>query len=94
MSQPIELPGTFTNVRLADLWQYLKICKELIELAKTEEEKKYFQGWHDCMSALLGDLTSRPTIKLEPNFAYKFEDFRMEDRLLEVEDENNDEMGL
>lgn len=90
----IDLPRTFTNVRLDHLWVYLKICNELKELAETSDELVYFQGWHDCMSALLGDLTNKPTTKLRKDLAYKFEDFRMEDRLLAEEDEINDRDGL
>lgn len=79
---------------LAALWVYLKICDELKELARTAEERSYWEGWHDCMSSLLGDLTQKPTKKLDKSNADKFEDFRMEDRLAELADEINDRDGM
>lgn len=89
----LELPKEFKNVPLGHLWEYLKIANELKELAETADEKKYWTGWHDCMANLLGDLTSRPVIKTEQELARLFEDFRMEDQLIQMEEDYREENG-
>lgn len=76
-----KLPRKFVDIPLDELWQYLKVTDELIALADDPQEIRYFVGWHDCMAALLSDLTFSPTKKLYPALADKFTDFRMEDNI-------------
>lgn len=88
----MKLPKEFTDISLATLWEFCEISKELTELAETAEERKYWVGWYDCMAHLFSDLTNRHTTKLDPLWE-KFENFRMEDRLLKLEREQQEERG-
>lgn len=83
----LKLPKRFTDVQLADLWEYVKIADELSELHAETVDKLYWDGWHDCMASLFGDLTHQPTITRRTELARTFENFRMEDRLLRMEQE-------
>jgi hypothetical protein len=101
----MRLPKVFADVKLGDLWEYLKVCsdilrnqdaidKDLKEINFQPDSKSYWAGWRDCMSTLLGDLTGRPTKKLDPELAEKFENYRMEDKLAELAEEIKRENGL
>jgi hypothetical protein len=86
----LKLPRRFVDVELADLFEYTLIADELSELNADTEGKAYYDGMHDCMAMLFGDLTHQPTITRCTELARIFENFRMENRLLRMEQEINE----
>lgn len=83
----VKLPKKFIDVPLGDLWSYVRIGDELSELHSDFEDKAYWDGWHDCIAQLLGDLTHVPTITRRTELARTFVNFQMEEKLLQMEEE-------
>lgn len=75
------------------LWSYARITKELMVLADDPNEQSYWAGWYDSICSLLGDLTHTTTLKIRKELADKFEDFRMEDEIMKIENELKDQNG-
>lgn len=86
----LKLPKRFTDIALADLFEFTLIADELSELHTDIEDKAYFDGMHDMMAMLFGHLTGQPTITRRTELARTLENFRIENQLLRMEQEMNE----
>lgn len=101
----ISLPKEFKDVPLAHLWEMLKVCKELKELAASAEDKAWCDGFYNFGSILLGDLTNKHTRDVATDtgtgtsignqaMSDIYKDFIMENRLLALGDEIKENGGF
>lgn len=90
MGKGLNVPPVFKDVPVTYVTSHLGIAAELQGHASHADELAYWRGWNDAFAMFLGDMMNERVNFIIKAYADKFIDFRTEDQVEKMFDEDKD----